>query len=163
MRHILLLWFCLFSVCLSAQNTESLANDTTQRQHLIGLYDIHPQFPGGLDALLAYLKNYTRYPKIAERYGVEGRATMSFIVDTEGRIKDISASEVLITKIYDANFYALTENDQKILKERFARSFAREAYRVIKAMPKWKPGLQQDGNTMREVEVKYTLPITFNM
>ncbi|MBR5687911.1 MAG: TonB-dependent receptor [Prevotella sp.] len=163
MKHILLVLFCLLTANTFGQHVDILSNDSTLLQSYEGLYDVHPQFPGGQDALLAYLKNYTRYPKIAEHYGVEGQAIMSFIVDTDGHIKEISANEVKITKIFDARFMALTEYEQKMLKERFARSFARSAYRVIKAMPKWKPGLQKEGNTMHEVPVKYTLPITFSM
>ena len=163
MRHIFLACFCILSVNIFAQNVDIVSNDTTQQQIVDGIYDIQPQFPGGQEALLAYLKNYIRYPRIAEHYGVEGRAVMSFLVNTNGRIKEISAIDVNITKVHDTRFSTLTVYEQKELKERFAKAFAKELYRAIKAMPRWKPGEQIVGDTRRVVKVRYTLPIAFSM
>ena len=92
-----------------------------------------PEYPGGLTALMNYLRTNTRYPAAAQKAGIEGRVIVSFIVEPNG-----SVSNVEIVRSVD------TDLDQ-------------EALRVVRQMPKWKPG-KQDGSTVR---VKFHLPIKF--
>ena len=92
-----------------------------------------PEYPGGLTALMNYLRTNTRYPAAAQKAGIEGRVIVSFIVEPNG-----SVSNVEIVRSVD------TDLDQ-------------EALRVVRQMPKWKAG-KQDGNTVR---VKFHLPIKF--
>lgn len=95
-----------------------------------------PSFPGGDNALLAFLANNIKYPKIAEEHGIENVVYVNFIVERDGSISDIKI-----------------ENDVHPL-------LAAEAIRVIQVMPKWKPGHAMDGSPIR---VKYTAPITFRL
>ena len=100
------------------------------------VYDIvdeMPSFPGGLTALMNYLRTNTRYPAAAQIAGIEGRVIVSFIVEPNG-----SVSNIEIVGSVD------TDLDQ-------------EALRVVRQMPKWKAG-KQDGSTVR---VKFHLPIKF--
>ena len=100
------------------------------------MYDIveqMPEYPGGLTALMNYLRTNTRYPAAAQKAGIEGRVIVSFIVEPNG-----SVSNVEIVRSVD------TDLDQ-------------EALRVVRQMPKWKPG-KQDGSIVR---VKFHLPIKF--
>ena len=100
------------------------------------VYDIveqMPEYPGGLTTLMNYLRTNTRYPAAAQKAGIEGRVIVSFIVEPNG-----SVSNVEIVRSVDTDF------DQ-------------EALRVVRQMPKWKPG-KQDGSTVR---VKFHLPIKF--
>ena len=92
-----------------------------------------PESPGGLTALMNYLRTNTRYPAAAQKAGIEGRVIVSFIVEPNG-----SVSNVEIVRSVD------TDLDQ-------------EALRVVRQMPKWKPG-KHDGSTVR---FKYHLPIKF--
>ena len=92
-----------------------------------------PEYPGGLTALMNYLRTNTRYPAAAQKAGIEGRVIVSFIVEPNG-----SVSNVEIVRSVD------TDLDQ-------------EALRVVRQMPKWKPG-KHDGSTVR---FKYHLPIKF--
>lgn len=95
--------------------------------------EVMPEFMGGNAALIKYLQKQLRYPAQALRAGVEGKVFMSFTVNTDGTITDVSVLKGL--------GYGTDE----------------EASRVIKQMPAWKPGYQNN----HAVPVRYTLPITF--
>ena len=95
--------------------------------------EVMPEFMGGNAALIKYLQKQLRYPAQALRAGVEGKVFMSFTVNTDGTITDVSVLKGL--------GYGTDE----------------EASRVIKQMPSWKPGYQNN----HAVPVRYTLPITF--
>lgn len=94
-----------------------------------------PEFPGGSQKLLEYLKENTHYPEIAEKNGVQGRVVVTFTVEKDGSI-----TEAKIVKSVD-------------------QSLDEEAFRVVKSMPKWKPGMCNGEPT----RVKYTIPITFRL
>src|SRR5688572_19942457 len=46
-----------------------------------------PEFPGGSDSLLAYLKSHIQYPREAQVKREEGMVFVGFMVDTLGLIK----------------------------------------------------------------------------
>lgn len=94
-----------------------------------------PEFVGGDEALFAYLGNKMRYPKEAQRAGVEGVVVVTFVVAPDGAITK--------AKIVKGLGYGTEE----------------EALRVINSMPAWQPG-KQNG---RAVPVRYTLPIRFSL
>ncbi|MBR3531778.1 MAG: energy transducer TonB [Bacteroidaceae bacterium] len=94
-----------------------------------------PEFPGGMQALMAYLSKNIKYPSVAQDNGIQGRVLVSFVVNKDGSIVD---PEVI--KSVDA-------------------SLDKEAMRVIKAMPKWNPGKQRG----KPVRVKYTVPVLFRL
>ncbi len=94
-----------------------------------------PEFPGGMSALMQYLGKNIKYPTIAQENGVQGRVIVQFVVNRDGTIVD----PVVVRSV-----------DPYLDKE---------AIRVIKTMPKWKPG-QQRGKAVR---VKYTVPVTFKL
>lgn len=92
-----------------------------------------PQFPNGTTALVNYLSENIRYPKDAEKQGIQGRVVVSFVVDTDGSIKEVE----VVQKVYP--------------------SLDAEASRLVKNMPKWKPATKQGV----PVRVRYKLPISF--
>lgn len=94
-----------------------------------------PEFAGGTDALMRYLRNHLRYPSEALRAQAEGRVYVSFVVQADGTIADISVPKGL--------GYGLDE----------------EAQRVVRQMPAWTPGQQSH----HAVPVRFTLPITFRI
>ncbi len=95
-----------------------------------------PEFPGGANALLTYLKENIHYPKQAEEVGLEGRVIVKFVIEKDGSIGDVE----------------ITESADSLLDA--------EAARVINAMPAWTPGQNEAGEAVR---VKYTIPITFTL
>ncbi len=94
-----------------------------------------PRFPGGNQALAAYLSTHIKYPNDAKKAGVQGRVIVKFVVDKEGKITE-------------------AEVERSVHK-----SLDKEALRVVKAMPKWEPGTLNG----KPVRVRYRLPIKFNL
>ena len=106
-----------------------------------------------------YLGNNIKYPELADKYGVEGRIVMHFIVEEDGSLSNITASDCQIDRFITTKFAQEPEAKQKKLKEQFALLFAKEGARVIKSMKKWTPGMINGV----PASTKYTLPITFNI
>ncbi|WP_142686288.1 M56 family metallopeptidase [Chitinophaga polysaccharea] len=95
-----------------------------------------PQFPGGEEALARYLNKNIRYPEEAQKAKVDGTTFVQFIVDADGSIRDVKT-------VGAKKGYGLED----------------EAIRVVKAMPKWKPGEQNK----QLVAVQFNLPIRFSI
>ena len=94
-----------------------------------------PTFPGGDQALFKFLSDNIRYPVIAQENGIQGRVICQFVVNRDGSIVDVE-----VVRSVDP-------------------SLDREAIRVIRSMPNWKPGMQRG----KAVRVKYTLPVNFRL
>lgn len=95
--------------------------------------DKMPEFPGGQKAMMQWLNHNIQYPKDAIDAKIEGRVIVSFIVEKDG---SISNAEV---------------------KKGVYESLDKEALRVINAMPKWKPGME-NGQPAR---ARFFVPISF--
>ena len=95
-----------------------------------------PEFPGGQQALFKYLGDNVKYPVIAQENGIQGRVICQFVVNKDGSIVDI-----------------------EVVRSGGDPSLDKEAIRVIKSMPKWKPGKQRG----KPVRVKFTLPVNFKL
>jgi len=123
------------------------------------IYDVVDTMPSFLGDLMTYLYNETRYPAIAEGTGAEGRTLVRFVVERDGSISHVkvvrslaSSSAIPITDSMTAEYRLKAETYNKALQ-----AMDEEAVRVIKAMPKWKPGKQHGEN----VRVWYILAISF--
>ena len=95
-----------------------------------------PEFPGGQQALFKYINENVKYPVIAQENGIQGRVICQFVVNKDGSIVDI-----------------------EVVRSGGDPSLDKEAIRVIKSMPKWKPGKQRG----KPVRVKFTLPVNFKL
>ena len=160
-RTILSIMLAALTMGAVAQSSDSIRvkNDTTgTKKKVFGeIAETFPQFPGGQKALMQFLEKNVQYPDAAQDYDVEGQIIMTFFVNEDGSVSDISAHDCKINRFNTTRFSQETESKQKELKEQFAKLFAKEAYRVIKKMPKWTPG-KLNGKIMR---TKYNLPINF--
>jgi len=94
-----------------------------------------PEFPGGLDKFAAYLGKSIRYPAVARENGTQGRVIVSFVCEKDGSLTDVKVARDIGDGCGD------------------------EAVRVIKASPKWKPGIQNG----RPVRVAYSVPVAFTL
>ena len=94
-----------------------------------------PEFPGGERELMAYLAKNIKYPVIAQEQGIQGQVVLRFVVGKNGDVSDV------------------------IVQRSLDPSCDKEAIRVVKSMPKWRPG-RQNGNA---VLVYYTLPVRFKL
>lgn len=94
-----------------------------------------PEFPGGTEALYKFIGNNMKYPAIARENSIEGLCVVQFVVNEDGSITDV-----------------------KVLKD-IGGGCGDEAARIVKKMPKWKPGKQRG----KAVRVQYNLPIRFKL
>jgi len=92
-----------------------------------------PTFPGGDEARIKYLQDNIHYPEMAKESGIQGTVYVTFVVEKDGRISNV-----------------------KILRG-IGGGCDEEAVRIIKNMPKWKPGKQRG----RAVRAQFNMPIRF--
>lgn len=104
-------------------------------QQVFTIVEEPAEFPGGQIALLKYIKDKMKYPQIAADNGVQGRVFLKFVVERDGRV-----GEVVILRGVD-----------KLLDK--------EAVRVVKTLPKFKPGKQRG----KPVRVWFQLPVMFRL
>ncbi len=94
-----------------------------------------PTYKGGKDAMLQYLSSNIKYPEEAKKNGIQGRSFVTFIVEKDGRVSNVS------------------------LLRGFNDACDNEAMRVVKTMPAWNPGKQEG----KPVRVQFNLPISFKL
>ena len=94
-----------------------------------------PEFPGGQEAMQAFIQKELVYPVVALNYGIQGTVLVRFVVERDGSISDVTPV-VSLFEVCD-----------------------QEAIRVVKAMPKWKPGK----NYGKNIRVYLQIPITFRI
>lgn len=96
-----------------------------------------PSFMGGdpTQTFTKWVYSQIEYPEIAKENGIQGRVIVTFIVDTDGQIKNI-----------------------KVLRG-VDPSLDKEAVRVISKSPKWAPGKQRN----KPAKVRYNFPINFQL
>lgn len=94
-----------------------------------------PEFPGGLKKFYQYLSKSIKYPQLAQENNVQGKVFVSFIVEKDGELSDITITRGL------------------------GSGTDEEAVRVIENSPKWNPGIA-DGKPVR---VKYNININFTL
>lgn len=107
-------------------------NSLKEKNPYLYIYpEIHPEFPGGEAELYKYIQDNLRLNDSLINSGFKGTLRVGFLVSKEGSIKDI-----------------------KIIKSA-QPEIDKEAIRLIKAMPNWKPA-QRDGVA---IEMWYQIPI----
>ena len=94
-----------------------------------------PQFPGGDEALINFLKANIVYPSQAARDKVEGKVIVQFTVKKTGKIDDV-----------------------KVLRS-VRKDLDDEAVRVVKMMPDFIPA-KQNGEV---ADMPYTIPVSFKL
>ena len=110
------------------------------------------EFPGGNAALMQFLAKNIRYPQAALENGVQGRVIMQFIVNADGSCSDFKV--ILNT--------AVASSEKPVGAAKLTKARARlekEALRVLRAMPYWKPAKHQG----KAVPMQYTLPVVFRL
>lgn len=106
-----------------------------KREEIFDFVSKKPQYPGGEEALMAYLAENLKYPPLALENNIQGTVAIRFVVDTQGRIKSA-----------------------EVLKD-IGGGCGAEALRVVNSMPRWIPG-EQNGIP---VNVRFVLPVRFRL
>ena len=109
--------------------------DTTTDDKVYEVCEQMPIFKGGDAALLKYLRENLKYPDNTKDRGVQGRLVIGFIVEKDGSLTDV-----------------------KVLRH-VDIALDAEALRVVKGMPKWIPGCQDE----QLVRVRYNVPVSFRL
>ena len=94
-----------------------------------------PEFPGGMKAMLDFISKNIQYPESARQKGVQGKVIVKVVIDKDGAVT------------------------QPILMRSLDSDLDKEALRIVKLMPKWKPGTQRG----KAVKVEYTFPVIFKL
>ncbi|TAJ15427.1 energy transducer TonB [Marinilabiliaceae bacterium JC017] len=94
-----------------------------------------PEFPGGETGLMTYISKNVKYPIVCQENGVQGKVYVSFVIDEQGKVSNVRS-----LRSPDANL-------------------EREALRVIKSLPDWKPGMQRG----KPVKVSFQVPVSFRL
>lgn len=97
--------------------------------------DVQPAFPGDERGLINYINSERKYPYDAYKKRIQGRVLCSFVIDVDGKVCNVT-----------------------VLRGAYP-SLDKEAVRIIKDMPEWKPG-KMNGVA---VPVRYILPIPFRL
>ena len=104
-------------------------------QEIFHIVEEMPAYPGGDKALMEYIAKNIKYPQIARESGIQGRVFVGFVVEPDGHVSNV-----------------------KLLRG-IGGGCDEEAMRVIKSMPKWKPGKQRG----KAVRVSYQIPVMFKL
>ena len=130
--------FILMSVMAALCLLTASAQKTVVSQSNQNVYDAveqMPEYPGGMSAMMEFLQTEIKYPQDAIKQNVGGRVMVMFVVEPDGSLTNVRVARKVFPSL-DA-----------------------EAVRVVKSMPKWKPGKEKG----REVRVNFTLPVVFNV
>ena len=151
----------IFSGVIKGENLR-LVNDGRSNRiystNRVMIYEeTYPEYPNGIGELFRFLGNNIRYPKIARENGAQGTVYVGFVIDIDGSLVDINVKS--IKKIFSAKSEAKQRKEEKKIPIESYQAMEEEAIRVVKLMPKWKPGTQQS----KQVRVSYTLPIKFKL
>lgn len=131
MKKLLILFFCLIAILSYGQNQSG--NKKVRAGFGVSVVQKEPEFPGGADSLQNFLNRSIEYPANARLNNIHGRVYVGFMIDRKGIVKEIR----LLSGVND--------------------ELDKEAVRVAKLLPSWKPGTAGGS----PVDVHYILPIDF--
>ena len=109
--------------------------EASQEDRIYTVVEEQPEFPGGYDSMMVFIKENLRYPTESRMKGIEGTVYVSFIVGKDGTV-----SEAKVIRGIDPQADV-------------------EAQRVVSLSPPWIPGKQKN----EAVSVRFVLPIKFKL
>lgn len=101
----------------------------------IDAIESYPEFPGGQEAFIKFLRKNLRYPGMAVEASIQGKVILGFVIERNGDLSQIRVVRCI------------------------GSGCDEEAIRVLSISPQWKPGIQNN----QKVRVAYTLPINFSL
>ena len=112
-----------------------VVEDEVVEQEIFKIVEEMPSYPGGEAKLMEFVAKNIKYPQIARETGIQGRVFVNFVVEPDGSVSNVSVLRGI------------------------GGGCDEEAMRVVKSMPKWKPGKQRG----KAVRVQYMLPVNFRL
>ena len=104
-------------------------------EEIFVIVEQQPLFPGGISGLMKHISKNIKYPNIARENNITGKVYVRFVVKSTGDVANVSISRS-VDPVLD-----------------------KEALRVVKKLPRWKPGKQRG----KAVSVWYSVPINFQL
>lgn len=117
------------------KSPDSVIVEEDVEQEIFQIVEEMPAFPGGEGKLMEFIVQNIQYPQAARETSVQGRVFVGFVVETDGSISNVKTLRGI------------------------GGGCDEEAERVVKSMPKWKPGRHHDEN----VRVSYMIPVNFRL
>ena len=112
------------------------AEEEEVEEEIFVIVEDMPKFKGGdINTFREWVQKRVRYPELAAENGIQGRVFITFVVETNGNVSNVSISRSVDALLDEA---------------------AKEA---VAASPKWEPGMQRG----RPVRVRYSIPIIFQL
>ena len=118
------------------EDVNIVVEEMPEEETIYQVVEQQPEFPGGMQALMKYLRDNINYPRISRDNNSQGKTYVNFVVNTDGSIQDV-----------------------EVMKSSGDVYLDKEAVRVVKTMPKWNPGKQAG----KAVRVRFTLPVVFRL
>jgi TonB family protein len=106
----------------------------TNPEEVLSYAEVMPEFPGGMPEMIKFLQENMIYTEEMKENGIEGRIYVQFVVSKTGSIEEVTIAKGI-------------------------NGLNREAIRLVKQMPNWKPGT----NYGKQVNVKMVIPILFSL
>jgi TonB family protein len=117
----------------AAINTVKTTGTKESADNVFVVVEEMPEYPGGVNALRAFLQSAIKYPVTALENEIQGKVYVNFVVTKTGSI-----AKAKVVRGIDP-------------------SLDKEAIRVVESLPDWKPGKQRG----QSVDVYYTVPVDF--
>ena len=118
------------------EEEEFIVEETIEEETIFQVVEQQPEFPGGTKALMRYLSDNIKYPRISRDNNSQGKSFINFVVNSDGSIQNVT-----------------------VLRSSGDIHLDNEAVRVVSSMPKWNPGKQQG----KAVRVRFILPVVFRL
>jgi len=131
----LLATLSVLAILFTINTTAMAQNKKTSNDKVFEKVEDMPEFPGGEQAMMDFVSKNVVYPEEAINKGIAGRVFVGFIVEKDGSVSEV-----------------------KVLRG-IGGGCDEEAVRVVKSMPKWKPGKMKG----KPVRVSYMMPIIFKL
>lgn len=122
-----------FAIVEFTETASRLSDAAGHENKVYTVVEHQPEFPGGYDSLMGFLRKNIRYPSDARKAGYEGTVYLKFLVNVDGSVTDVSIIRGVSASI-DA-----------------------EAKRVVEMFPNWTPGRQAG----QDVTVRFVIPVKF--
>lgn len=126
----------LFTIQVDGKSRDfSMIQYGPSQEKIFTIVEQQPEFPGGIDPLMNFLRENIRYPLSSRQAGHEGTVYVEMVIDKDGSVTEVKAMKG-VDQALDA-----------------------EAVRVVKLLPRWKPGSQNG----RNVRTQFIIPIKFKL
>ena len=148
---------------ITTKDADDLQDNQPDDKTIYDKPEVKPEFPGGEAELYGWLAKNVKYPSEAIEYGVQGRIFVQFVVEKDGSISDVKIINVSDGRAIVVTAYTAKDDSPEELEkeneEKGLKALQDESIRVVKAMPKWKPGTNKD----KPVRCFFRLPINFRL